>query len=260
MGTFRDIDLCCISCGFSGRNEGDLLAFSADLEDLEGSAVEAVRAKVEEMWRMIDAEKQKEIEDKRQARFAAGMLKPMGWAELQDLEKAPGEGGNCHGKYPWPFKKLEVEGIVLRQVSSSSEELADSDIFEGREIHLALLELCPVDDETNSNMLLAIETGDCKGLEELLRRPCKPNMADGPLHVAIKMGHVEALQLLLEAFADAEAQDLNGLKPLHCAARNGESESVQLLLKAGADKEARDTNGATPLHAAAAVGDAESMH
>lgn len=65
----------------------DLLAFSADLEDLEGSAVEAVRAKVEEMWRMIDAEKQKEIEDKRQARFAAGMLKPMGWAELQDLEK-----------------------------------------------------------------------------------------------------------------------------------------------------------------------------
>ncbi|CAL1125869.1 unnamed protein product [Cladocopium goreaui] len=65
----------------------DLLAFSPTAEPV--GAVEAVRAKAEEMWRMIDAEKQKEIEDKRQAaRFAAGMLRPMGWNDQEDLEKA----------------------------------------------------------------------------------------------------------------------------------------------------------------------------
>lgn len=63
------------------------------------------------------------------------------------------------------------------------------------------------------------------------------------------MGHVEALQLLLEAGADAEAQDRNKLTPLHCAVENGQPKSMQLLLEAGPDKEAQNRQGYTSLHA-----------
>ena len=73
------------------------------------------------------------------------------------------------------------------------------------------------------------------------------------------MGHVEALQLLLEAGADAEAQDRNGLTPLHCAVENGQPKSMQLLLEAGPDKEAQNRQGYTSLHATACNGDAEAM-
>lgn len=67
----------------------DLLAFSGATTSATAEAVEGVRAQVEEMWRMIDAEKQKDIEDKRQARFVEGMLRPMGWGHemIEDLEK-----------------------------------------------------------------------------------------------------------------------------------------------------------------------------
>eukprot|EP00435_Cladocopium_sp_Y103_P008874 s2138_g2.t1 len=87
-------------------------------------------------------------------------------------------------------------------------------------------------------------------------RPCQPNMVDGPLHLAIQTCHVEALQLLLDAFADAEARDPNGQTPLHCAAWNGDFASMQLLLQAGADKDAKDHENATPLFLAACRGHA----
>ena len=141
---------------------------------------------------------------------------------------------------------------------SSAEELADSDYFEAPEIHLALLEFCPI-EEANCSMGTAIRIGDLHSLEELLRRPCQPNMADGLLHLAIKTRQAKALQLLLEAFADAEARDEDGQTPLHLAALMGQSNSMQMLLEAGADKEARDEDGQTPLHLATQMGASNSM-
>ena len=107
--------------------------------------------------------------------------------------------------------------------SSSAEALADTDSFEGSEVYLALLEFCPVDEEANRAMKMAIRSGDLHSLEELLQRPCNPNMAIGRLHIAIQMGHVQALQLLLQAFADAEARDPHGQAPLHWAIWMGQS-------------------------------------
>jgi ankyrin repeat protein len=62
------------------------------------------------------------------------------------------------------------------------------------------------------------------------------------------------VRVLLEAGADKEVANKNGMTPLNNAALNGHEAVVVLLLEAGADKEAATRLGATPLYNAALKG------
>ncbi len=69
-----------------------------------------------------------------------------------------------------------------------------------------------------------------------------------PLHLAARYGTTEAVPILLDAGANPMARSLHGETPLHWATTR---EVVTALLQAGADLEARDKYRGTPLHRAA---------
>jgi ankyrin repeat protein len=74
--------------------------------------------------------------------------------------------------------------------------------------------------------------------------------AKTPLLYAARDGRSEAARLLIEAGADIEKADADGVTPLLTAIVNGHMDVVRLLLDAGANVNARDWYGRTPLWAA----------
>lgn len=81
-----------------------------------------------------------------------------------------------------------------------------------------------------------------------------------PLHSAVRSGHCQVTQLLLDSGAD---YNLHGpptsMTPMNLASENGHIEVAQLLLKIGADIEIPESNGATPLYLASINGHTEMV-
>lgn len=72
-----------------------------------------------------------------------------------------------------------------------------------------------------------------------------------PLHVAVIIGNPEIVTALLEAGANVNSVDANGVTPTHIAAQLGEIEILSMLLEAGADPDVQTTRSReTPLHMA----------
>jgi ankyrin repeat protein len=71
-----------------------------------------------------------------------------------------------------------------------------------------------------------------------------------PLMYAAREGRIETVRLLLEAGADPNATDANGIRPLLLAISNNHIELARYLLDNGADVNAVDWYGRTPLWAA----------
>ncbi len=67
------------------------------------------------------------------------------------------------------------------------------------------------------------------------------------LHLAAKLGNLEAVQDLLGKGANVNAQNDTGKTPLHWAAREGHKQVVQALLDKGANVNAEDQDGETSL-------------
>ena len=67
---------------------------------------------------------------------------------------------------------------------------------------------------------------------------------------SMDMLNVMAIKVLLAAGADTGARDVNGATPLHMAVRAGFSEMVQILMDSNADLEIKDNGGNTALHVA----------
>ena len=71
-----------------------------------------------------------------------------------------------------------------------------------------------------------------------------------PLHLAVRGGYLNIVQLLIERGAVVDVRDQNDYTPLHNAAWNGNLVMVKLLLDAGADITAHTYEGYTPLSCA----------
>ena len=79
------------------------------------------------------------------------------------------------------------------------------------------------------------------------------DFCDTPLHVATRVGNIEAIKCLIEHGADVNTKgEWTGDTPLICAAQMGSKEIIQCLIKHGADVMARNLWNDTPLHRAAA--------
>lgn len=61
-----------------------------------------------------------------------------------------------------------------------------------------------------------------------------------PLHIAAKLGSTDVIELLLEAGADVNTRDCNGMSALMHACRSGEKNAVEILLSRGADVTFKD--------------------
>jgi hypothetical protein len=110
-------------------------------------------------------------------------------------------------------------------------------------------------DCTQRRMLQAVEKGDVRILEKLIRAGMDVNhIGDGgwtPLMVAAFNGQEQAALLLIEAGATVNARDKSGYSPLHWAAMNGYVQAASVLMRKGAIVNLQNSFGWTPLlHAA----------
>lgn len=83
----------------------------------------------------------------------------------------------------------------------------------------------------------------------LLERGAEPDhvsenpLAFTPLHAAVAGASLESAEFLIDAGADINRRQGDGLTPLMAAAATGQIEMVELLTDHGADTEARTSNG-----------------
>src|SRR4029434_6398387 len=79
------------------------------------------------------------------------------------------------------------------------------------------------------------------------------------LFLAVESRNLKKIESLIEAGADVNSRDTDGLTPLILSSWKGYSEAVSLLLDKGAYINATDKDGDTPLIAAALAGYFETV-
>lgn len=77
----------------------------------------------------------------------------------------------------------------------------------------------------------------------LLTACTQPVVQDDSLHAAVKRNDTAAVQQLLEAGAEVDAMDADGLTPLMLACMNLQEENIRLLVRAGANPDAENLRG-----------------
>ena len=78
-----------------------------------------------------------------------------------------------------------------------------------------------------------------------------------PLHKACESGKTDMVKLLIDARADVNAQQDQGIRPLYSAVHFGHAETTQILVSHGADVNCTNEDGLSSLHVAAADGNAQ---
>jgi len=104
-------------------------------------------------------------------------------------------------------------------------------------------------------LFIAAEQGFAKLVSHLIRYKADVNWRHPvdqttSLHLAVESGHVDVVNMLLEAGADASAANIHGVTPLLIACVRNSSEIALSVIRAGAELDTIARNGATPLLAA----------
>ena len=107
-------------------------------------------------------------------------------------------------------------------------------------------------DDLSRQFLAAVFLTDAVRVRSLLgRHPRLATTPDGhgdqPIHHAARNGDSEVVRLLIEFGANVNAQNQRGHTVLYCAGGHGHLDTLQLLLNAGADRDARFTHDAKTL-------------
>lgn len=88
----------------------------------------------------------------------------------------------------------------------------------------------------------------------------EPNDWNAPLHLAAKLGSLDAMRLLLQdAKADPNVMDSKGRTPLFHAVTSGSPKALEVLLDHGAQIEWTNQMNVTPLHASVIRGDLDVL-
>ncbi len=102
-----------------------------------------------------------------------------------------------------------------------------------------------------AHKIMALSDGTIDGLE----RGTRDKQSVSPIFFAVQRSNYVAATILLEAGADINAEQYNGMSLLHFAIdRYNDKKLVRWLLEHGADPDTRDISGASPLHYAAFMG------
>lgn len=78
-------------------------------------------------------------------------------------------------------------------------------------------------------------------------------MNDNLLNLAENKNNPELIKSVIQAGAEINAQDENGLSALHIATQNLNNDVVDILIELGADLNAQDSQGNTALHYAVMI-------
>ena len=109
----------------------------------------------------------------------------------------------------------------------------------------------------------AARSGDVTALRRLLARDAKLSRYGEPLHFAVREGHAEAVQVLLDAGADADALGPDG-ESLATVARDRGHEEVALIIEDAVRRSVRVRSAGTasadhPIHLAADANDVAAL-
>ncbi|KAK3277015.1 hypothetical protein CYMTET_14956 [Cymbomonas tetramitiformis] len=110
----------------------------------------------------------------------------------------------------------------------------------------------------SAQLSAAVRTGECSKVKQLLEQqeePLNAKQLSRYLRVATLNGHPEVAATLLDAGAQVDCADSNGVTPLLSSIQSERPvELVQLLLDRGAFIESSDATGTVPLHVAVFFG------
>ncbi|XP_075985769.1 transient receptor potential cation channel subfamily A member 1-like [Anticarsia gemmatalis] len=117
-------------------------------------------------------------------------------------------------------------------------------------------------NKVNSPLHTAVQLDSVEAIEELLRTGARATCLDAagrtPMHVCVDKRHKEHLQILVNYNYDeqetVDAKDLEGLTVLHAAVRAKWTDGVCIALGAGASVFMKANDGESPVHSAAATG------
>ena len=104
--------------------------------------------------------------------------------------------------------------------------------------------------DLNNDLLNAAQNGDVEKIKQLIARGADNNNNNGftALHVAVRFGHVKAVEALIAAGTYVNVTDDNGRTALHVAALFGHAEIVKALIDAKAEVNAKDNDGHMALY------------
>lgn len=134
---------------------------------------------------------------------------------------------------PKPWRLSRSPSSLSLRSSKILRETSDKEGF--RPMHVAASQ--------NLTELLEVLIADGAVIE------ARNNWGGTPLHAAIFTDSLDTARVLISRSAEVDVVDVNGMSPLHWAAKLGHTEALHLLIKAGS-KSSYSGNGDLPIHVA----------